>query len=270
MHNSAWRGVPTSKKSVGFFLNMTTKADECKALLAEFATKAGLVRESACGKRKRADLEEVRSHLARLQALFDALKAHTGIGDLDELVKRLPELVAPKEANRAKEQKKEQHPTAESSFNRFLYTAAPAKFSFSFPPHIPLRFGEQFSSSDRCQLSIVGYMKQRPTFSILCVPTSMLHKPVPADAFKYYSTKYVMEQLGKNDTAMREARIRRYGPALNIYGSDMTADFKLNGETVRIHDIHAKGKRRIKMTSVGESRRSWYVNEAFFHTLERV
>lgn len=71
-----------------------TKADQCKAILAEFAQRSGLVRESACGKRKRADLDEVRKHLERLQAIVDALQMHTGMVDLDDILKGLPALVA--------------------------------------------------------------------------------------------------------------------------------------------------------------------------------
>jgi hypothetical protein len=227
-----------------------TKAEQCKAILAEFAQRSGLVRESACGKRKRADLDEVRKHLERLQAMVDALKMHTGMVDLDDILKGLPapQIHLP---------------------NRSLYTAAPP-FSFSFPPHIPLQFGIEFVSNDRYSLCIVGYMKQRPTFSVLCVPKSMLHAVVPVEAFKFYSTKYVMKQLGKDDTAMREARIRRCGPALNIYESDMTARFKMSGEIVRIDDINPKGDRRIRMVSISDPMRGWCVNGVYFHKLERV
>ena len=260
----------------------SARARECQTILAQFAHDFGLVQErieETGEKRKRADVKKVQAHIMKLHNIVNKLKTTTGVDDMDALERDMSNFLkqrsqAPTADAVAPVATSSVHPPTPPA--RQLFSKTPETFAFTFPSHIALRYGDQFVSSEGVPFSVVGYMKQRPTFSVLAVRKEVLDAattsaPVETVAFKLFSTMYVLRQLKRDDGSLNEANIRKFGPSVNVYDADVKAFFRmtLDGGTpviVRVHDVAAKGKRRIKLVDVDNPRRVWSVNEHYFHS----
>ena len=276
---------------------MSARAEECRNILAQFAHDFGLVRErEGCVKRKRADVKEVQAYITKLHTIVKKLKTTTGVNDMDALERNLPSFLKESQATSMSTTTAATtivtHPASVNppidqvmTPDQQLFKNTPETFSFMFPSHIALKYGDtflgdEFVSSEGATLCVVGFMKHRPTFSVLAVrkidlDTATKDAPVVKDAFKVYSTMFVLRQLERDDGTLNKANIRKFGPSVNVYNPDVEASFYMNtdgGEhvTVRVHNVAAKGKRRIKLIDVENKRRVWSVNEQFFSKLSRV
>ena len=257
------------------------KAQECQQILAHFAYDFGLVHETenrVGEKRKRASMQEVQAYITKLHKIAKKLTKMTGIEDIDALEGNLDQLLhkngiptvvaVPASAT--------QHmvSTAQAPIgNHAHFSQSPEKFRFAFPVHISLKHAEEFTASDGTSLCIVGFMKQRPTYSVLAAlkhEFEMTSSPIPRTAFRMYSSKFVLKQMQRDTGALNQANIIKYGPSVNIYDANATYHMESNGSiiNVRVNDVAAKGKRRIKLIDV-DSGKIWCVNASFFASLKR-